>query len=390
MNFAPGTTPEEKLQLLEANIITQINEIKNSKEMMSSDVYNLFLTFSNGFVGINRYINNKKTLYGKNIVLILPIYETLLRKIGFIKNNDTKELKYLLETATQEGHNYELFIYDQLFAISYEKRNNLTNSEFEIIYQELISKNINLIDIFNKNLYNEIDSNNRGKVSEAIIGLKNIVGQNLISPSEQNDSSKNVYLETLSSINELNKLKSQVEEIKDSHEILTRIKENKAYENTYELNNGYINEVNKLHSEINSLNRIIILLFIGIVAIITTKLSLIIFFEDFFKDIYNFLTYLSLLVSFSALLTYLIKERSRLIRLHDFFNLTALKLRTLPQYMRELDSTQRKELIVALSSSFFVGSDKLPPENIQHQNNLNEILPKIVADIIKIINDQKK
>ncbi|MFL9479793.1 hypothetical protein ACKEN4_11155, partial [Acinetobacter baumannii] len=79
MNFAPGTTPEEKLQLLEANIITQINEIKNSKEMMSSDVYNLFLTFSNGFVGINRYINNKKTLYGKNIVLILPIYETLLR-----------------------------------------------------------------------------------------------------------------------------------------------------------------------------------------------------------------------------------------------------------------------------------------------------------------------
>lgn len=390
MSFTSDITPEEDLQLLEAKIITQINEIKNQKEMMSIDIFNVFLTLSNGFVGINRYVNNKKTLYGKNIVSLLPIYENLLRKIEFIKNNDTKEIEYLLEMAIQEGHNYEFYVYDQLFAINYEKRNNLTDSEFEIIYQELIAKNINLIDIFNKNLYSDLDSNNKEKISEAIIGLKNAVGQNLVSPSEQNDSSKNVYLETLSSINELNKLRSQVEEIKDSHEILTRIKENKAYENTYELNNGYINEVDKLYKEINSLNRIIILLFSGIVAIITTKLSLIIFLEDFFKDIYNFLTYLSLLVSFSALITYLIKERSRLIRLHDFFNLTALKLRTLPQYMRELDSKQRQELIVTLSSSFFTGSDKLPQENTQQQNNLNENLPKIVADIIKIINEQKK
>lgn len=390
MNFTSDITPEENLQLLEAKIITQINEIKNRKEMMPSDVYNLFLTISNGFVGIKRNINIKKSLYGKNLILLLPIYEEILRKIEIIKNDETKELKYLLDTAIQEGHLYELFIYDKLFAINYEKRKNITNYEFEIIHEEISSKILNLNDIFNINLYGKLDQFNKEKVSEAIIGLRNVTGENSISPNEQNDSSKNVYLETLSSINELNNLRSQVEEIKDSHEILTRIKENKAYENTYELNNGYINEVDRLYQEINSLNRIIIILFMGIVAIITTKLSLIIFLQDFFKDIYNFLTYLSLLVSFSALLTYLIKERSRLIRLHDFFNLTALKLRTLPQYMRELDSTQRQELIVALSSSFFMGSDKLPPENTNQESNLNENLPKIVADIIKLINDQKK
>ncbi len=390
MNFTSDITPEENLQLLEAKIITQINEIKNRKEMMPSDVYNLFLTISNGFVGIKRNINIKKSLYGKNLILLLPIYVEILRKIEIIKNDETKELKYLLDTAIQEGHLYELFIYDKLFAINYEKRKNITNYEFEIIHEEISSKILNLNDIFNINLYSKLDQFNKEKVSEAIIGLRNVIGENSISPNEQNDSSKNVYLETLSSINELNNLRSQVEEIKDSHEILTRIKENKAYENTYELNNGYINEVDRLYKEINSLNRIIIILFMGIVAIITTKLSLIIFLQDFFKDIYNFLTYLSLLVSFSALLTYLIKERSRLIRLHDFFNLTALKLRTLPQYMRELDSTQRQELIVALSSSFFMGSDKLPPENTNQESNLNENLPKIVADIIKLINDQKK
>ncbi|MFV5372457.1 hypothetical protein VXP01_12235 [Acinetobacter pittii] len=383
-------TPEENLQLLEAKIITKINEIKNQPELMSSQVYSLFLTLSNGYTEIHRYIHNKKSLYGNNINLLFPIYETILQKIEIIQNNDSKELKHLLDTATQEGHYYEFYVYDMLFSISYEKRKNLTNFEFDTIYQELISKNINLSDSFDKNLYSEVDNITREKISEAIIGLKNTIGDNLTNPNTPNNSHKNIYLETLSSINELKKLKSQVDEIKDSHEILTRIKENKAFENTYELNKGYIDEADKLYKDIKLLNRIIILLFTGIVAIITTKLALIFFLQEFFKDIYNFLTYLSLLVSASALITYLIKERSRLIKLHDFFNLTALKLSTLPQYMRELDSNQRQDLIINLSSGFFLGSDKLLIEPNQQQNNHNDNLTKIASDILKLVNDQKK
>ncbi|WP_416660132.1 hypothetical protein [Acinetobacter pittii] len=390
MSLMSQITPEENLQLLEAKIITKINEIKNQPELMSSQVYSLFLTLSNGYTEIHRYIHNKKSLYGNNINLLFPIYETILQKIEIIQNNDSKELKHLLDTATQEGHYYEFYVYDMLFSISYEKRKNLTNFEFDTIYQELISKNINLSDSFDKNLYSEVDNITREKISEAIIGLKNTIGDNLTNPNTPNNSHKNIYLETLSSINELKKLKSQVDEIKDSHEILTRIKENKAFENTYELNKGYIDEADKLYKDIKLLNRIIILLFTGIVAIITTKLALIFFLQEFFKDIYNFLTYLSLLVSASALITYLIKERSRLIKLHDFFNLTALKLSTLPQYMRELDSNQRQDLIINLSSGFFLGSDKLLIEPNQQQNNHNDNLTKIASDILKLVNDQKK
>lgn len=389
MNFAPGTTPEEKFQLLEANIITEINEIRKNKDGVPEDLYKCFLTISNGFFSVKKFIHQRLSLYGENIILLLPIYEGILEKIiivkttGFAGNN-------LISRDIEEGHYFDFFIYDNLFLIKYIVRNNINDSEFDLIYNDIVRKGTSLDQYFDKNLYTQLLPPLKEKFSEAIIGLKNTLADNFGNGSDLDNSKQNVYFETFKSISELNKLRSQVEEIKDSHEILTRIKENKAYENTYELNHGYIDEVDKLYKEINSLNRIIIILFIGIVAIITIKLSLIIFFEDFFRDIYNFLTYLSLLVSFSALITYLIKERSRLIRLHDFFNLTALKLRTLPQYMRELDSKQRQELIVTLSSSFFTGSDKFPPENTQQQNNLNENLPKIVADIIKIINDQKK
>ncbi|MFD2013739.1 hypothetical protein ACFSHO_10660 [Acinetobacter vivianii] len=172
--------------------------------------------------------------------------------------------------------------------------------------------------------------------------------------------------------------------------MLTKIKENKAIENTYELQNGYQDEVANSAKEIKKLNRIIIILFFGIAAIITTKILLIIYMQELFKDIYNFLTYLSLLVTLSALITYFIKERNRLIKLHDYFNLTVLELKTLPQYMRELDSAQRKNLIINLSSSFFRGSNKFLPTNEQEQSISNTDISNIVSNTIKFLNEQKK
>uniref|UniRef100_UPI000A81B58E hypothetical protein n=1 Tax=Acinetobacter baumannii TaxID=470 RepID=UPI000A81B58E len=187
-----------------------------------------------------------------------------------------------------------------------------------------------------------------------------------------------------------NKLKTQVDEIKDSHEILTKIKENKAIENTYELKDGYDDEVTKLNTQICILNVVIILLFVSIIIIIAIKLYYIVLLQVFFKDIFNFLTYISLIISFSAITTYLIKERNRLIKLHDYFKLTVLELKTLPQYMNELDSTQRKDLIINLASNFFKGSNRIHANQEPSQNITNENLTKIVTDVMKLMNDQKK
>lgn len=389
MNFAPGTTPEEKFQLLEANIITEVNEIRKNKDGVPEELYNCFLTISNGFFSVNKFIHQRLSLYGENISLLLPIYEGILEKINIVKTSGFEE-NSLMSRNIEESHYFDFFIYDNLFSIKYIVRNNLTNSEFDLLYSDITRKGISLDQYFDKNLYNELSSPLKEKLSEAIIGLKNTLADHFSNGSDLDNSKQNVYFETFKSINELNKLKTQVDEIKDSHEILTKIKENKAIENTYELKDGYDDEVTKLNTQILFLNVVIILLFISIIIIIAIKLYYIVLLQVFFKDIFNFLTYISLIISFSAITTYLIKERNRLIKLHDYFKLTVLELKTLPQYMNELDSTQRKDLIINLASNFFKGSNRIHANQESSQNITNENLTKIVTDVMKLMNDQKK
>ncbi|WP_336026322.1 hypothetical protein [Acinetobacter pittii] len=380
-------TTEENLQLTEAKIVTLINQMKTNKDILSEESDRIFQIIRSSFPRVRKYIEERKNLYGENLKFSIYIYDNILNKLKIIHDNNSDSL---VLDPIQESHYFEIHIWDEFANIEYEVRNNLSNYEFEFIWDEISNNILNLNDYSNKKLYNDISQNDKENLSKTLINLRNNLSINTNRNDELKNSNRNNYLKILESFNELNKLKSQVEEIKDSHEILTKIKENKAIENTYELQNGYQDEVNNAAKEIKNLNRIIILLFSGIAAIITTKIILIVFLQDLFNDIYNFLTYLSLLVTLSAITTYLIKERNRIIRLHDYFNLTMLELKTLPQYMRELDSTQRKNLIINLSPNFFKGSTKITSIQEQDQNISNADLTNIVSNTIKFLNEQKK
>ncbi|MGQ0788959.1 hypothetical protein ACT4WX_12045 [Acinetobacter baumannii] len=380
-------TTEENLQLTEAKIVTLINQMKSNKDIISEESDRIFQKIRSSFPGIRKYIEERKNLYGENLKFTIYIYDNILNKLKNIQDNNSDSL---VLDPIQESHYFDIHIWDELSNIEYEVRNNLSNYEFELIWDEISNNILNLNDYSDKKLYTQVSHNDKENLSKTLINLRNNLSINTNRNDDLKNSNRNNYLKILESFNELNKLKSQVEEIKDSHEILTKIKENKAIENTYELQNGYQDEVNNAAKEIKKLNRIIILLFSGIAAIITTKIILIIFLQDLFKDIYNFLTYLSLLLTLSAITTYLIKERNRIIRLHDYFNLTMLELKTLPQYMRELDSTQRKNLIINLSPNFFKGSTKITSIQEQDQNINNADLTNIVSNTIKFLNEQKK
>ncbi|ENX22484.1 hypothetical protein F892_01726 [Acinetobacter vivianii] len=375
---------EEKFLLIEANIITLIEDIKSDINLNSDETFKII---NRGFLGLKKRIESHKSFYGENLKSIIPIYEEIFNKL---KNIQNKNLDYGATSPIQESHYFDFHIHEQLENINYEVRGNLSNHEFEYLWDEISTNRINLEDHLNKKIYINANQSERENLSKTILNLRNSLYNNSSNGINLRNANYDTYLKIFESYTELNKLKAQVKEINDSHEMLTKIKENKAIENTYELQNGYQDEVANSAKEIKKLNRIIIILFFGIAAIITTKILLIIYMQELFKDIYNFLTYLSLLVTLSALITYFIKERNRLIKLHDYFNLTVLELKTLPQYMRELDSAQRKNLIINLSSSFFRGSNKFLPTNEQEQSISNTDISNIVSNTIKFLNEQKK
>ncbi|MEB3790451.1 hypothetical protein [Acinetobacter sp. IK40] len=383
-------TVEENFQLKEAEIITIINHIKNNKELISRDGDRLFQTISSGFSSLRKSVNIKKNLYGKNLKFVIEIYNDIFSKLDAILKNDLEIIGYSMENPLQEDHYFEFTVWDVLSNIEYEVKENISNYDFDLLWDELSTKFLNFEENFSKNDYLDANITDKKNLAKIMLKLRNDLLERTSGDVKIKDLNKNTNLETLKAFSELKKLKFQLQEIKDSHEMLSKIKENVAIENTYELQNGYQDEVLNTSRKINKLNVIIVSLFSVITLLITLKIIFIIFQKDLFKDLYNFLTYLSLLLSLSALIIYFIKERNRLIKLHDYFNLTVLELKTLPQYMRELDSAQRKNLIINLSSSFFKGSNKFLPTNEQEQNISNTDISNIVSNTIKFINEQKK
>lgn len=382
MNFAPNTSPEEKVSFAAAMIINLINELSKKEENMSASCLAYFSTIKSGFYYIHKYIQTRLSLFGENIELSLPIYERIFNMFIMLKEDIIKNTNSFEERSLDDSHYFELFVSDEVFMIPYRKRSILNNYEFEIIYRELLDKNLDIGNIIDINIFNNIETSNKNTLSETIINLKNVYSQSFTLP-DKGINKYQIYLDTLKSIQDLNQLKSQINEIKDSHDLLEKVKTNTAIENTYELNNGYKEIAKKLRKNINLLNRIIILLFIAIVSIITIKLIFITLFQVFFENALNFLTYISLILSITALITYLIKERNRIIKIHDYFNLTHLELNTLPKYMRELDSKQRQDLVIQLSSNFFRSSTTFTPNinsstDISGTNNQKLLIETIV------------
>lgn len=164
-------------------------------------------------------------------------------------------------------------------------------------------------------------------------------------------------------------------------EIAQQFKENVSKLTSDSLLRLYNTEAIKLDKQISRLNNWIIFCIIVIILIMCLKLIFIIVLSDFFKDIWNFSSFVLLVFSFSALITYLIKDRNRLIKLHNHYNLNSLELAALPSYMGELDPAQRKDLYINLAPNYFRG---IYPENSKNDEPQKEDLESITKDINNI------
>jgi len=316
---------------------------------------------------------------GGNLLDLNEILKNLIVKIDEIRNS-SHDLDVLTGKVSTLASELDLSYPKIVLSIGYDIKNNLSHEEFLEILLEIEEILPSIYETINLDIYFKSRSANRSNISKDIINLRNSLVKRHDTKTIQD------LLESLKSHTELAELKAQIAEIKDTYSIINQVKENKTLEGTFVLNTGYADEVKILDKKIEQLNKYIFSLFTSIIIAITVKTCFVLSKFENLNDLYSLLVFLSLIISFSALITYLIKERNRLIKIHDNFKINVLELSTLPDYMNELNAEQRKQMYVDLSTNYFRGGNHTNDVSNSRQNDIDGI-KSTVTDLTKIITD---
>lgn len=335
--------------------------------------------YLDGFIAEYRY---KKDLY--SLKALLKIKENLNFVSNIIMNlNQTFEEKHslaagieLLNKSLAESKNHLDYFYE------YKIDKILTEIEFQNILADISKKRPDITNTLSEVQYEKLNNSSKRILSRNTINIYNKL--NTIETNDDIDDIRSSidYIET---VTEWSTLENKFNELKLT---ANQMAENFTIKNIDPINNGYEHECVKLTKKIESLNKNIIKLFYILMAIFTSKFFILLCFPSKFNNIYTYLTFISLILSISALIAYFVKDRNRLIKSHDQYKLNVLELSTLPDYMGELDRDQRKKLYIDLSHNFFRGS--VPnQENNKNSNNELEGLSKSLAELSKIVSNLK-
>lgn len=335
--------------------------------------------YLDGFIVKYRY---EKELYSHKA--LLKIKENL----NFVANiimglNHTLEdkldlesgIKLLNETLAEINLNLDNFY-------EYNIDKILSKKEFDFLLQEISKTRTDIKNSLNKISYENLNESFKLILSRNISNIYN----KLNSTEEENDtfSIKNsidnidMIIQWASLDNKYNELYQKAIQVSEK---ITAITVNP-------INTGYEQECIKLNQSIEDLNKKIINLFKLLILAFLIKILVLLTITDMFNNIYMYLTFISLIISISALTAYFIKDRKKLMLLHDHYKLNVLELSTLPNYMGELDDDQRKQLYIDLSHNFFRGS--VPnQENNKNSNSELDGLSKSIAELSKIVSNLK-
>ncbi|MBJ8421927.1 hypothetical protein I6M74_08435 [Acinetobacter bereziniae] len=261
---------------------------------------------------------------------------------------------------------------------------NYKNSDFDT--KSLLNKN-QVIKLINK-----INNINNNTFDKSIIEFSKE-----IKPKLMDDLSKNliVYYNLLNKSSNLEKdinltnIESYIKQLMliivgenqkiELLEINEQRKENLTIEDIHTLHNGYQQESDILKKQIFLFHIFIFILFGIIIIALLIKFIIVWICRPSSIYLYGNLSFIIFILSLSTLLGYLIKERKRIIILHDKYKLISLKIDSLPRYMRELTAQQRQEMYIKMSTVFF-------ENNLELQNSKENYDTKTLDDLIKIIN----
>ncbi|MDC5554936.1 hypothetical protein OHX01_17890, partial [Acinetobacter baumannii] len=148
--------------------------------------------------------------------------------------------------------------------------------------------------------------------------------------------------------------------------------------------------------EANSLNKLVKWLLVAIISIFIIIISIILYKLflyysskiEIFKDPTEIILSITFVLTLTGLTTLLIKERNRLIKLHNHYKICDLELKSITSYMNELSTEQRQETLMKLSENYFKGGYQTTEPEV-NSSDVSENLIKIISDLTKVINELK-
>lgn len=152
---------------------------------------------------------------------------------------------------------------------------------------------------------------------------------------------------------------------------------------------SFKNEAESLTTKIEKYNRLIVGIFIGIISSLLI-LILAMFFCDhinYIKEIQFYGAYISLFLFLSGLITYFVKERSRLLQHQNYCRITYLELISLIPYTEGIeDENKVNDLKIHLADRYFQG----PNQGSDTANKeSDDISISKLNEIIKLLQDLK-
>lgn len=385
-------------------IIRKINIIND----LDYNIIPIVKTYITGFYkNLSLYKDSELEKANDNLELLT----SYLNNISEIVNNFDLSKKEVLNIIFS---NIRILIENskKLYNLEIELKDSYTNHDIAIVLRHI---NNNIKNYDTKNVLKKLvftDETLDVSLVNKLIDLYNICNHN-----DSNDKSLKIF-ENLSILNDLIDLNNKKNEI--NHQIIhaeeilknisirdsqiaereQKINENFSIATNSKLLKGYSDEVEKISKKITRLNVFIVFLFILIISLFIFKFFVIYgsFITNanrpstqigFFENPWNLLSFFTLILSFSALLTYLIKDRARLIKLHDHFNLNKLELIALPEYMGEFESQQRIDLYISLAPNYFRGVHSNVEPNPEIQKTNIEGVTKVLDSVSKFTQDIK-
>lgn len=320
---------------------------------------------------------------------------------NFLKDSDLNKIKssiktirslldQIIETTINDKVNATLII-NKIDELPDIRKFKFYSSE-KVTLENLITLSeefnfFNLIQVYNLNdFFRKLSNDEIKKCRELLIEFYNM--ENSTSPKnstkiiEINDYFKNLLQHKKS--NEID------ENIEKASQKLTTLKTKIGIDSTSKLVEAFYIEANIIDPKISTLTSIILFIFISLTLLFI--FLLIITFNgigfSFPSNLYFYHFYISFFLIVTGLLTYLIKERTRLVKHQHYCKITSLEIIALSEYVAQIDNSDKAEdLIIYLADRYFKGPN-LSTETASESFDIHLISSKL-SELTKVIENMK-
>lgn len=340
---------------------------------------------SNNILDLISEIKKKLTFYSlQNIINISNFTDNLIKNYLIINHHDDYDfLNEHLTKISKDFNNINSAPFEDIILTEATPENliliaNIVKTIFQknnLDYPDGIMRNIETINLN----YEKFESYIIEEIYKNFIEIYNLIITEkyklaAIKLKDNHNEIRSLYLDI-----EQDKLTDEVHNLDKNTK---KIKEGLGLAENEELIKAFKIQADEYSKNIQNYTHIIIFVFITISLFILLKILI----NRLNFELYELVMFGSLIISLSALLTYLIQERRRLVNLQTYCIKCYLELSALPKYTADLEKEQIQKLKIDLASVYFKGhiNDKklnTSTNEITTINNALDTTTKLLTNI---------